>query len=72
MVTFRNSAKNPLFGQKLHFLGLGKWQKTIVYSEVVPNLRKKKVTVGMFATSHVSISFSFETEPQKRIPETNK
>ena len=40
IATFEKSAKNPLLGQKMHFLGLRKWPKTTVYSEVLSNLKK--------------------------------
>ena len=33
--------KNHFLGQKLHLFGLGKRPKTAVYSEVIPNLKKK-------------------------------
>ena len=49
--------KINFLGQKMHFLGLGKRPKTNIKSEVQSNLNKKKLTLGMFATNHVSLFF---------------
>ena len=61
-VTLKKGPKTNLLGQKLHFLGVVKRPKMTVWSEVIPNLKKKKqMNAGMFETNPVSIVLSFKT-----------
>ena len=53
----KKSAKSPLFRPKMALLSLGKRPKTTLISKVKQNLKKKKMTVGMFATNPVPILF---------------
>ena len=59
MVTFNKSAKYPFFRPTIAIFRPKKRQKMTLYCEAIPNLKRKKMTIGIFATNTVS-NFSFD------------